>query len=137
MSTFLLKIYTTEHPLFEGECESLIVPTSDGPYGILAHHIDTIASIVDGDLQFKEKGKTTFEHVAVSSGILNVTKNEVTVLTDTAERAREIDVERAKEQCEQARKQLLSADVVTRHLAEVKLFRAQNRLKVRSGLKTK
>lgn len=131
MSSFLLKIYTTERPLYEGECESLIVPASDGPYGVLAHHIDTIASIVEGELRFKEKGKTDFERVAVSSGILNVTNNEVLVLTDTAEWASEIDVERAKKQYEHAKEKLEAQDEATRRLAKAKLSRASNRIRIR------
>ena len=133
MSSFLLKIYTTERPLYEGECESLIVPASDGPYGVLAHHIDTIASVVEGELRFREKGKTEFERVAVSSGILNVTKDEVLVLTDTAEWASEIDLERAKRQYEHAMEQVKAEDEATRRLAKAKLSRASNRIRIRTA----
>ncbi len=133
MNTFFLKIYTTEHPLYEGECESLIVPTSDGLYGVMAHHTDMIAAITDGELRYREKGKTEFTSVAVSPGILSVMKNEVIVLAETAEQASEIDFERAMKQHKHAMEQLeKSKDPLEKHQAQMKIARAVIRLRVGS-----
>ena len=135
MSTFLLKIYTSEKPFFEGECESLIVPTSQGLFGIMARHENVVATLTAGELRYRKKDENNFEHVAIAPGILTVTDNEVVVLTEAAERASDIDFTRAMRQYENAKAQLDHADdAVSRRMAEAKLSRALNRLKVRSGL---
>lgn len=135
MNTFSLKIYTAERPFFEGECESLIVPTTQGLYGIMARHSDMVAALSDGELQYRQKGATVFEHVAISPGIVAVTKNEVVVLTETAERASDIDYARAMRQYESAKEDLKKeGDPISHHLSIAKLSRSLNRLKIRSKL---
>ena len=59
MKAFHLKILAAEGLFYEGECESLILPISDGHYGILADHQNTCAAIKPGTLEFTvpEEGK--------------------------------------------------------------------------------
>ena len=136
MRTFRLRIYTTEHPFFDGECESLIAPTSQGLYGIMAWHRDMVAPIAGGELQYRVPLAKTFERVAVSAGMLFVFKNEVTILVETAEKAGDIDFARAMKQYERAKENLKGArNSLEKHMAETNLSRALTRLKVRSGPK--
>ena len=45
MDTFQLNILAASSVFYEGECESLVVPTPDGKRGVLAHHSNAIAAI--------------------------------------------------------------------------------------------
>jgi len=50
MNTFKTHILAASNTFYEGECESLIVPTADGQYGILAGHCDIISAVVPGKM---------------------------------------------------------------------------------------
>ena len=133
MKSFPLRIYTTERSVFEGECESLVVPTAQGLYGILANHSDLIATVCAGELQYKTPGAESFECYAVTPGILTVRKGETTVLVEAAEKASEIDFPRAMAQFQHAKEMMETEDKLSKKMAELKLMRAVNRLKVSSS----
>ena len=46
--TFRLLIYAADHPFFEGECRSAVIPTLWGQQGVMAHHSNYISAIVPG-----------------------------------------------------------------------------------------
>ena len=48
MSPFQVFILAADNVLYEGPCESLIVPTSQGQYGILANHSNMISAVIPG-----------------------------------------------------------------------------------------
>ena len=136
MNTFLLKIHTIQKSFYEGECESLIVPTEDGSYGIMAHHSNMVAALSAGELQMKKDGK--FVHVAVAPGVMEVKDNVVTILTETAEYAEEIDVPRAQKQYENALERMKkSVDSIEKRLAQATLSRAIARMKVQASQEKK
>ena len=132
MNSFRLRIYAADRPLFDGECESLIVPTVDGAYGIMAKHSDMMALLTEGELRYREPGKKEFEFLAVTRGMLTVEKGEATVITEAAERAKEIDFARAMKQYENAKEMIAKGNARSTRLAQMKLSRALNRLKVSS-----
>ncbi len=133
MSTFSLRIYTAEKIFFEGACESLIVPTEQGQYGILAHHTDLVLALCEGEIKYRLPRQTDFMLAAVSRGIVTVENNVVTVLCLVAETAEEIDFPRATKQYEHAKKMLAESKTPTaQHLAQAKLARAVNRLKTKT-----
>ncbi|HIC85394.1 MAG TPA: ATP synthase F1 subunit epsilon, partial [Desulfobacterales bacterium] len=70
----------------------------------LPGHIPFLSGIVPGELRFTADGKT--EHFAVTTGFAEVSENKISVLVDAAERAVEIDVERARRAMERARERL-------------------------------
>ena len=135
MNAFRLKIYAAERPLFDGECESLIVPTVEGLYGVMARHSDLVALLTEGELRYREPGKKDFECLAVTRGLMTVEKGEATVITEAAERAKEIDFPRAMKQYQNAKEGLKTDDKVAGQLAQMKLSRALNRLEVSSAHK--
>ena len=131
MNTFFLTILSAEEPFFEGECESLTVPTPQGLYGVLANHCNTVSAIAPGKLTFRTPdGKTT---VAVSDdGIMKIEKNSVLVLVDTIELPEQIDENAARREAEDAKEALLQKrSRVEYKLAEHQLARALSRLKVK------
>ena len=103
MPKLKLKIVTPERVLLETEVDSLSCPTQMGEVTILPGHIPLVASIIPGELKVVEAGET--KHMAVAGGVIEVRlQNEIVVLADAAEAPEEIDVKRAEEARERARK---------------------------------
>ncbi|MGN0478271.1 MAG: ATP synthase F1 subunit epsilon [Hominenteromicrobium sp.] len=131
MNTFQVHIYEADSPFYEGPCESLIVPTTEGQYGILAHHSNMIAAIVPGELQYRLPGGE-MKTAAVSAGMVKAEDNDVLVLVDSAERPEEIDAKRAQRAADRAKEALLQKRSVQEYrTAQANLARAINRLRVK------
>ncbi len=133
MSSFNVFILAASHVFYEGPCESLVIPTSDGQYGILAGHSNTITAIVPGQMTYRIPGEET--HIAaVSSGLVKIENNEVLVLVDSAEKPEEIDANRAKREADAAKEALLQKQSIREyHTAQVTLARQIARLRVKNG----
>lgn len=132
-AAFTVHILAADHVFYEGPCESIIIPTTNGQLGILAHHSNLIAAIVPGKLSFRIPGCQTWI-AAVSEGLVKVENNDVLVLVDSAEKPEEIDANRAKREAEEAREQMLQKrSIMENKIAKGNLARALNRLKVKSG----
>ena len=95
MTQFQLKISSSSGLFYEGTCESLVVPTSDGEYGVLANHVSMVIGIAIGILRYKLDGK--WYYVAVGQGFARVVGNTVTMVVDSAERPEDVDAKRAQE----------------------------------------
>ena len=130
MTTFKLKIITPEKIFYDGDAVQLIAKTAAGNIGILAGHTPYVANIVPSPLRLSENG-TDFRVAAVSSGIVKVENNIVTVVTTAVEWAEDIDVARAERSKERAERELAAkvSDKEFRH-AEQRLKRALNRISV-------
>ena len=50
---FKVRIYEADSPFYEGEMESLVVPTIDGEYGIQARHRNLVIAIVPGIMKYR------------------------------------------------------------------------------------
>lgn len=132
---FTLSVVTPEKIFFEGETTQIIVRTTEGDIGILAGHTSLVASLPSGPLKVKQEDGT-WRIAAVSTGLLKVGGNKVSILANAVEWADEIDIEWAKRSEEDARKRLAIHQSGREHeLAEVKLSRALNRISVRSTIK--
>lgn len=131
MKTFKIYILAADTPFYEGECESVIIPSIDGQYGVLAHHSNMIKAIVPGSLIYKLPNKEK-ETLFVSSGLIKVENNEVLILVDSLERPEDIDKNRAKRAADAAKEKLLQNTSIQEYKsAQAKLARALNRLKVK------
>ena len=131
MAGFALEIVTPEKTVYSGQVNSLQAPGSEGSFGIMAGHMPLLTSLQIGTLSFAEEGGGE-ARMAVSGGFAEVGRERVTILAETAERAEEIDVERAQASRQRAEERLedrqkTGVDVVR---AQVALSRALNRLKV-------
>lgn len=133
MNTFTVHILAADRTFYEGPCESLVIPASDGERGIWAHHANMIAAVVPGRLRWRAPGQPD-QLAAVSAGMVKVEQNDVLVLVDSAERPDEIDAARAKRDADEAREALLQKKSRQEHrIAEATLARALNRLRVKSS----
>lgn len=131
MNTFTLTVLAAEKPFYTGDCLSLVIPTLDGQYGILAGHTNMISAIVPGMLKFTAPdGEETI--AAVSEGMIKVENNDVLLLVDTAERPEEIDANRAKRAAEQAKEAILQKKSIQDYkAAQARMARAISRLRVK------
>lgn len=131
MNSFTIHILASEHLFYEGPCESLVVPTIRGQYGILAGHSNLISAVAPGELSFRIPGEKE-QVLAVSEGMVKVEHNDVLVLVDTAERPEDIDVNRAKRAAEEAKEMMLQKRSIQEYrTAQAQLARALNRLRVK------
>jgi len=99
-----LEIVTPEKKVFDESVDSVTVPTASGEAGILPNHAPLISALKPGILSYSNKGTT--ERLAVAGGFVEVSSNKVSVLTDTAETAGEIDAAAARAEREAAEKSL-------------------------------
>src|SRR4051812_5193115 len=104
MAEIKLEIVTPEKKVFDETVDSVNVPTATGEVGILPNHAPLISSLKSGILSFSGKGAS--ERMVVSGGFVEVSANKVSVLTDIAEKADEIDVEAARAEREASEKAL-------------------------------
>lgn len=131
MKTFHLRILAADRPFFEGECVSLRVQLEDGQYGVLAGHAPTVAAVTPGVMRYSLPDGSS-ETVYVSDGILRVGREDVLVLTSTAERPDEIDAKRAERSLEAAREAILHRQTEEEYKqAQARLARAVARLKAK------
>ena len=137
MNTFYLHILAADDPFYTGPCESLIVPSLQGKYGIQAKHTNMIIALVPGALFYRPPGETT-KVVAVSHGLVKVENNEVLVLVASVEAPEEIDANRARQAADEAKEALLqSKSIQEHHAAQAQLARAMSRLRVKGNYGTR
>ncbi|MFH1947181.1 MAG: ATP synthase F1 subunit epsilon [Candidatus Magasanikbacteria bacterium] len=126
------KIATLEKVVYEDEINQVSIPTTSGEITILPNHIPLVSVVQAGELKIVDKDG---EHVlAVAGGFLEVRdNNEIVILADNAERAEEIDLERAEQARERATKELEQAksmENVDFAKLQVVLDREMNRIRV-------
>jgi F-type H+-transporting ATPase subunit epsilon len=125
-----LDIVTAERTVHSEEgLDAVIAPGSEGELGLLPSHAPLMTTLGIGELRARRG--TEELAIAIAGGFLEIRDNVVTVLADVAERAEEIDVERARAARERA-----AAALATREgdidvaLAQAALRRALMRLRV-------
>jgi F-type H+-transporting ATPase subunit epsilon len=128
--TFPLEILTLQKLFLREEVRFVIAPGQEGVFEILANHAPFVFALKPGVLRMRMPDGQD-QYVVVGAGFLVVQKERTTVLTRSAERPEEIDVERArraKERAEQRLEQKSSDMDIARNQAS--LQRALARLKV-------
>ena len=131
MEKLFLEVVTPENVLVSQDVDMVIAPGIEGEFGVLPGHVLFLSGIVPGELRYtagSEKGL-----LFVTSGFAEVSNDRVSVLVDAAERATDIDIERARRAIERARERLAlerGREDVDFRRAEAALQRALMRLKV-------
>ncbi len=125
-----LEMVTPYKKVLSLDVDEITAPGAMGELGLLPGHTPLLTTLKIGDLGYKQDGKTF--HVAVNWGYLEVGDDKVTILVDTAEKADEIDLERAKAALGRAEEALktLSQEDVDFAVMEAALQRALVRIKV-------
>ncbi len=125
-----LDIVTVERLLYSEDVDMVIAPGIEGQLGILPRHAPLLTALTFGELRVKRGVEE--ESFAIGGGFMEVQPDRVTVLADTAERAEEIDLERAELARRRAEEQLqvMAQDKVDFARAEAALRRSLVRIKV-------
>jgi len=131
-NTIKFKIVTPEKTIYEDEIIQVTIPTADGEITVLANHIPLISVLKGGEMKIKDKNG---EHVmAIAGGFLEIKgNNEIVILADNAERAGDIDLERAEQARQRAIEQMEKAkDIEDVDFAKLQavIDREMNRIKV-------
>jgi F-type H+-transporting ATPase subunit epsilon len=127
-STIRLELVTPERLLLSEEVDEVIAPGYEGEFGVLPEHTQYLAILNIGVLRYRKGSES--RRIALGGGFAEVTPERVVVMADTAERAEEIDVERARRARERAEAALkeLSLDDETYAKAYAALQRALVRM---------
>jgi F-type H+-transporting ATPase subunit epsilon len=124
-----LSIVTPERSLVNEQVDELQIPGADGYLGVLPGHAPLFTELKVGELSYR-KGNT-WTSLAVAWGFAEVLPDQVRVLAETAERAQEIDLERATRAKERAEQRLSKGgDDIDYDRALIALQRALIRIQV-------
>src|SRR5881409_4014394 len=91
--TIELTIVTPERAVVDEAVDELQIPGSEGYFGVLPGHAPLFSELKVGEVSYRKGDRWTF--LAVAWGFVEVLPNQVRILAETAERAQEIDLERA------------------------------------------
>jgi F-type H+-transporting ATPase subunit epsilon len=130
MADFLqLEIVTPERLVEKDTVSEVEIPGRDGYIGVLPGHAPLITELGVGEIRYRGDGMEY--RLAVAWGFAEVLPDKVTILAETAERAQEIDINRARQAKERAEEHLREAnDEEHTDQALDELARAENRITV-------
>jgi F-type H+-transporting ATPase subunit epsilon len=125
----LLEVVTPEKLLLSQQVDMVIAPGSEGEFGVLPGHCHFLSTLRIGELRYQTED--VWHYMSVLWGFAEVTPAKVTILAEVAEKAEDIDVERAQVAVEQAEQKLqvggLPSEVKE---AEISLEKARLRRKI-------
>lgn len=127
-----LEVVTPEKSVVSEEAQIVMAPGSLGEFGVLIGHTPFLTTLKIGTIRYKDAGGTE-KYVFVNSGFTEALPDKVTVLAESAERRKDIDIERAKAAMERAEKRLAedrSKEDIDFRRANVALSRAVERVKL-------
>ena len=129
--TLKLEIVTPEATVYSEDVDMVTLPALEGQIGILPHHVRLMTQMVPGEMIVRKDGQVNF--LAVGGGLVDVTGERVSILTDLAVAADSIDEAKAEEARQRAAARLrekISAEEgasvnasLARSLAQVKVKR--------------
>jgi len=131
MATIRLEIVTPEATVYSEDVDMVTLPGIGGQMGVLPHHVRLMTQMVPGELIVRKAGRTDF--MAVGEGLVDVTGERVSILTNMAIAVDKIDAAAAEEARQRAAarlKEKMSAEEVAsvnaalaRSLAQLKVKR--------------
>ncbi|WP_308636718.1 F0F1 ATP synthase subunit epsilon [Paenibacillus silvisoli] len=131
MSSFLLEIVTPERKAYAEDVNMIIVKGSEGEMGILPNHIPMVTPLKIAPVTIKKDRSE--EVIAVNGGFLEIRKDKVVILAESAELPGDIDLTRAEAAKQRAEQRLNGKrDEFDQLRAELALQRALNRISVKS-----
>ena len=127
-STLELQVVTPARKVLSQPVDEVVLPGSQGYLGVLPGHAPLLTGLDAGVLRWRSG--TRKGAVAISAGFAEVLRDRVSILAETAERAEEIDVDRARASRRRAEEELKQrqADDRSLGLAEARLTRAMARI---------
>jgi F-type H+-transporting ATPase subunit epsilon len=125
----LLEVVTPDHRLLSQEVDYVLAPGSEGDFGVLPGHCHFLTTLRIGELQYRVGEHTEF--MSVLWGFAEVTPTKVTILAEIAEKAEDINVDRATEAVKKAEERLERGGLASEvEEARVSLEKARLRKKI-------
>ena len=115
MPTLRLEVVTPYKKTYSEDVEMVTIPGIDGEYGVLPLHVPLITALKAGEVRIQKGGQET--SFATGGGFAEVMPDRVTILTDTAMIASEIDESAAQSAIDRARAALDDKDIGTEEQA--------------------
>lgn len=106
MSTIQVEIVTPERVVYSSEAKMVIAKGVEGDLGILPNHMPLVTPLKVAPVRVKKEGEQAEQMIAVSGGFMEVRREKVTILAQTAELPDEIDLDRAIAAKERAERRL-------------------------------
>ena len=129
MAKLLFEIVTAERLVSSQEVDVVVAPGEAGELAVLPRHAPLLTSLRSGEIMVRNEGEESY--IAVGGGFMEVMPWKVTILADTAERADEIDEQRAEEALRRAQEQVdVSSSDMDLGRALAAMRRSQARLRV-------
>jgi F-type H+-transporting ATPase subunit epsilon len=131
-STLTLEIVTPEATVYSEPVEMVTLPGAEGQMGVLPQHVPLMTQMVPGEIIVRKNGQDRF--LAVGEGLIEITGDRVSILTDMAIAAENIDEAKAEEARQRAAARLrekLSSEEVASVNAALARSLAQLRVKRR------
>jgi F-type H+-transporting ATPase subunit epsilon len=132
-----LEIVTPDRALVTAEVDEVQVPGLEGYFGVLPGHAPLLASLQVGEMWYRI-GQDT-HHLAIAFGFAEVLPDRVTILAQIAERAQDIDVNRAEAAKARAEKRIAGGPQVDLDFdrARIALMKSLIRLQVATRARTR
>ncbi|HET7098093.1 MAG TPA: F0F1 ATP synthase subunit epsilon [Casimicrobiaceae bacterium] len=126
--TIRVDVVSAEEQIYSGDAEFVVLPGVEGELGIYPRHAPLLTQIKPGAVRIKIPGQAEDELVFVQGGFLEVQPARVTVLADTAIRAKDLDeasAQAAKKAAEEAMQNKTSREEIASAEAELAIAVAQ------------
>jgi F-type H+-transporting ATPase subunit epsilon len=128
-----LQIVTPDRLVVREQVDEVQIPGSEGYFGVLPGHTPMLASLAVGEMWYRKGAEKTY--VAIAFGFAEVLPDGVTILAQLAERADEIDVERAQAAVTRAEARLAGPrSDIDYERARIALAKSLSRLQVSSRI---
>ena len=127
-NTIHVDVVSAEEQIYSGEAEFVVLPGVAGELGIYPRHTPLFTQIRPGAVRIKIPGQAEEEFVFIAGGFLEVQPHVVTVLADTAIRAKDLDEKaalEAKRAAEEAMQNKTSKEEIATAEAELSVAMAQ------------
>ena len=118
--------------LVHEQVDEVEIPGVNGYFGVLPGHTPLLAALDVGELWYRKGRETTY--LSVVLGFAEVLPDRVTILAQLAERAEDIDVERAEAARQRAAERLEQRNEVDYERARLALMKSMTRLQVSSRI---
>ena len=136
-SSLRFEIVTPERAVVREAVDEVQIPGAEGYFGVLPGHTPLLAALDVGELWFRQGNERYY--ISVAFGFAEVLPDRVTILAQIAERAEEIDVERAEAAVRRARERVdqQRAANVDFERARIALLKSLMRLQVASKVRVR
>lgn len=135
--TMHVDIVSAEEQIYSGTAEMIFAPAEMGEVGIMPRHTPLLTTLKPGEVRIRTSGGEE-QHIFVSGGLLEIQPHVVTVLSDTAIRAKDLDEAAAQEAKQKAEQKLKDQRGGMEYAqAEAELAEAIAQLRMIQGLRKK